>query len=117
MLFRSDLWPGLADGSVKLAFRRWRRPRARSGAWQRVPTGGIEIDAVEVVEPTDVTKADAHRAGFTSRAALLAEVDKFGEGDLYRIRFHFVGADPRVGLRNRDTLSDAERAALERRLQ
>ena len=35
MLFEQRLWSGLADGSVTVAFRRWKRPRARVGGRHR----------------------------------------------------------------------------------
>ena len=116
MLFKSQLWSGLADGSITVAFRRWRQPRARAGSRHRIPGGVLAIDSVAVVARAQVTEAAARRAGFASRAALLADVDKFGDGDLYRIRFHFAGADPRQALRKRATLSDPARAELVRRL-
>jgi hypothetical protein len=31
MLFKQRFWAGLADGSVTVAFRRWRRPTVRAG--------------------------------------------------------------------------------------
>ncbi len=39
MLFEQRLWSGLADGSVTVAFRRWKRPRARVGGRHRTPAG------------------------------------------------------------------------------
>ena len=39
MLFEQRLWAGLADGTVTVTFRRWRRPRARVGARHRTPAG------------------------------------------------------------------------------
>ena len=49
MLFEQRFWAGLADGSITLAFRRWRRPNAKAGGRQRIPTGVLAIDSVEVV--------------------------------------------------------------------
>src|SRR5918997_1055113 len=45
---------GLADGSVPLAFRRWRRPAAKAGGRQRTPVGELAIDAVDPVEVDEV---------------------------------------------------------------
>jgi hypothetical protein len=115
MLFKRELWDGLADGSVTLAFRRWRAPRARVGARHRIPGGMLAIDAVDVVQPDDVDERDARRAGFADRAAFLRAAS--GAGDLYRIRFHFAGADPRTALRQRAAVDAEERAELTRRLQ
>ena len=38
------------------------------------------------------------------------------EGDLYRITFHVAGPDPRIALRERDTLSDDDLADLTARM-
>jgi hypothetical protein len=99
VLFKQRLWPGLADGTITVTFRRWRRPQARPGGHYRTPAGVLEVDAVAVVEPADVTGADARRAGYEDRDALLRELDRYPEGDLYRIDFHHAGADSREALR------------------
>lgn len=49
MLFPAHLHAGLADGSVTLAFRRWRRPTVKAGGTLRSPAGVLAIDAVELV--------------------------------------------------------------------
>ena len=45
MLFEQRLWTGLADGSVTVTFRRWRRPRARPGGRHRTPAGVLAVAA------------------------------------------------------------------------
>jgi hypothetical protein len=40
MLFEQRLWSGLADGTVTVTFRRWRRPRARLGRLDRAARDG-----------------------------------------------------------------------------
>ena len=47
---RSGCMPGMEDGSVTLAFRRWRRPAAKPGGRQRTAIGELAIDAVDVVD-------------------------------------------------------------------
>lgn len=114
MLFAARFLPGLADGSITLTYRRWRGPKVRVGSRHRVPGGVIVVDAVAVVTPADVGDEDARRAGFASRADLLAELG--GEpGGLYRVAFHWDGADPRVELARRGP-TDAERSDILARL-
>lgn len=117
MLFRKAAWPGLADGSITVALRWWKRPTVRSGGTLRTPAGVLSIDSVELVEPTELTEADAHRSGLADLAALLADL---GPGDperrLHRITFHFVGQDDRVRLRQDDELDDDTRDELLARL-
>ena len=75
MLFEQRLWAGLADGTVTVTFRRWRRPRARAGGRHRTPAGVLAIDAVAEVDPADLTEGDARAAGFGSLAELLRQLD------------------------------------------
>ncbi|HLM65603.1 MAG TPA: hypothetical protein VK306_15000 [Acidimicrobiales bacterium] len=116
MLFERQLWPGLADGTITVAFRRWSRPRARVGATHRTAAGVLVIDAVEVVAAEAVSDADARRAGHPDRATLFRVLDRYPGGELYRIAFHHAGADPREALRRQADLSDEELSALGNRL-
>ncbi len=116
MLFPQRFHPGLADGSVTLAFRRWRRPAAKAGGRQRTPVGELAIDAVEVVDLDDLTEGDARRAGYADRAELLAELARHPDGTLYRVELHLAGPDPRIALRERAHLSDDEWQAVAARL-
>ncbi|MEY2418612.1 MAG: hypothetical protein QOG90_1292 [Actinomycetota bacterium] len=112
MLFPARFWPGLADGSITLAFRRQKRPTVKAGGTLRSPGGVLFIDAVDPIEESDITDADARAAGHPDRADVVSALRP--EGTLYRIRFHLHGDDPRVALRDQTELSDAERAKLAR---
>jgi len=116
MLFKQRFWAGLADGSVTVAFRRWRRPTVRAGGRLRVPTGVLAIDAVNRVAIEAISEGDARRAGFGSRAALIEELEARPDGELYRIDFHYAGPDEREALRSVDALTDDDVAGLKRRL-
>jgi hypothetical protein len=116
MLFEQRLWSGLADGSVTVTFRRWKRPRARVGGRHRTPAGVLAVDAVAEVDPAALTEDDARAAGFGSLAALLRQLDRHGDGPVYRVDFHHAGADPREALRQADQLSEEELAGLRARL-
>ncbi len=109
---------GLADGSITLAFRRWRKPAARAGGRQRTPVGELAIDAVDPVKIEDVTEADARAAGYRDRAELLGELARYGhqDGTTYRIALHLAGPDPRVALRERAEITDDEWEAIGTRL-
>jgi hypothetical protein len=116
VLFKQAFWGGLRDGTITLTFRRWKRPQARVGGRYRTPAGMLEVDAVEVVTADRVTDAEARRAGYEDAAALFADIDRWPEGDLYRIAFHHAGEDPRIALREDGDLSDEEVAAIAARL-
>ena len=102
--------PGLADGSVTLAFRRWRKPAAKAGGRQRTPIGELAIDAVDPIDVADLADADAVAAGYRDRAELVGELARYGheDGTVYRIALHLAGPDPRVALRERAEVTDPE---------
>jgi hypothetical protein len=106
VLFPLRFHAGLADGSVTLAFRRWRRPSVKAGGRQRTPVGELAIDAVDAVGLDDITDADARQAGYADRGELLGELARRPDGTLYRIAFHHAGADPRLALREQAEVSD-----------
>ncbi|MFL6298551.1 MAG: hypothetical protein ACJ75M_22730 [Actinomycetes bacterium] len=116
MLFEQRLWAGLADGTVTVTFRRWRRPRARVGARHRTPAGILAVDAVTEVDPAAIGEDDARAAGFASLAELRRRLDRHGDGPVWRVDFHHAGADPREALRQADDLPETELAGLLARL-
>ena len=91
---------GIRDGSIDLAFRRWRRPRVKAGSALRTAVGVLRVDAVDTVAAREVTAAEARRAGFATRAALLARLAG-RDGAIHRVVLHHEGEDPRVALRDR----------------
>jgi hypothetical protein len=101
---------------VTVAFRRWRRPTVKAGGRQRTPVGVLAIDAVDAIEPADITEEEARRAGYADRAAVLGELGRHPGGTLYRIAFHRAGDDPRVALRERTDLSDDDWQGIAARL-
>jgi len=115
MLFKQRFLPGLADGSITLTFRRWRKPQVKAGAPYRTPAGMLVVDAVGVIDDARITEREARAAGYASRDELLRELARW-EGTTYRVRFHFAGADPRDALRRTTALSADEWRALEARL-
>jgi len=108
MLFRQRFLDGIRDGTVTLAFRRWRRPSVRSGGTLLTAAGQLSITSVDEVALTRISEADARRAGYTSREALLAELRARDEGKVYRIELGALRVDPRVALRQSASLSDTE---------
>jgi hypothetical protein len=116
VLFPQRFHAGLADGSVTLAFRRWRRPSVTAGGRQRTPVGELAIDAVDEVGIDDITDDNARRAGYVDRDELLSELARRSEGTLYRITLHLAGADPRIALREQAELSDDDWRTIEARL-
>ena len=106
MLFPLRVLDAIRDGRVDLAFRRWERARVRPGSRLRTAVGVLEVGGVEVVGRSSLGKDEARRAGFESRAALLAMLDERDRGEIHRIELRYAGADPRVELRAKADLSD-----------
>ena len=114
MLFPQRFWAGLADGSVTVAFRRWKRPTVKHGGSLQTPGGLMAIDALERIELADITGEDARAAGYESADEAISSLRP--DGDLYRVRFHRVGDDPRIGLRERADLHEDEMRVLRTKL-
>jgi hypothetical protein len=107
---------GIADGSITLAFRRWDRPRMRPGSTQRTAAGVVEVTTVEAVDPDRLTEQDAARAGTRSLAELRRLLDRRDGARVYRMEVRLAGADPRVALRERTKVPEAERREIDARL-
>jgi hypothetical protein len=116
VLFPKRFWAGIEDGSVTVAVRRWRRPSVKAGSTLHSPVGLLVIDSVEVIDASDITEADAGAAGHRSLDELLDQLTRFPEGDVHRVRFHRIGDDPRIALRDDADLSPDDVAAITRRL-
>lgn len=116
MLLRQDTLRRIAAGEIDTVFRRQVRPTVKAGGTLRTPIGVLAIDAVERIEPGDVTDADARRAGASGREEIAAFLALKTAGDCYRVRIHVAGADPRIALREDAELDDAAVAALVARL-
>ncbi|MGH9184579.1 MAG: hypothetical protein ACRD0U_02000 [Acidimicrobiales bacterium] len=117
MLFEVRFRDPIADGSVTVTFRRWKRRQAVAGRRYRTMVGIIEVDSVDVVDEADISAADAAPAGYESVAALVADLRGTPDLPLYRIRFNPVpGPDPRDELAGTAQLSAADIAELDRRL-
>ena len=64
-----------------------------------------------------ISNADARRAGYESRDALLAELKRRAEGTVYRIEFGPLRPDPRIALRTSPASDGEDREALLARLR
>jgi hypothetical protein len=118
MLFPKPFWEGLANGSVSVAFRYWKRPTVRAGGTLQTPAGLLAIDTCAVVALGSITLEDAQAAGYGSRAELVRELTtRRGPGrTLYRVSFHYAGEDPRRALRDQAELDRHELAQVQQRL-
>ena len=117
MQFEPRLRQGLHDGSITVAFRRWRRPQVVAGHQYRTGAGMVQAEAISAITPADITDKLARQAGFDSAASAVADLRGDPELPLYCVRFRALDTpDPRDELAAATQLSDAELASLDSKL-
>ena len=117
MQFEPRLREGLCDGSITVAFRRWRRAQVVSGHQYRTGAGLVLAESVDTITPADITPALAKAAGFDDVEAAVADLRGDPELPLYCIRFRpLTGPDPRDQLASTANLSDDDVRAIRKRL-
>lgn len=117
MRFEQRLKDGLHDGSITVAFRRWRRVQVVAGHHYRTGRDMVAVDAIDIVRPADISSQDAHAAGYADVPALTADLRGDPALPLYRVRFKLLpGPDPRDALAAAADLSDADIDAIGKRL-
>ena len=94
MQFSAELRDDVASGDITVSFRLWSRPKVKVGG--RYPVGPvvIEVDSIELVPFSSVTRADVRRTGEQDREELRRRAAHAGpiEDDtlIYRVEFHVV---------------------------
>jgi hypothetical protein len=121
LLFKKPFWEGLTGGAITLTFRRWQKPHVKAGGRYRChPIGVLEVDDVRRVRVASITDAEAERAGFSSRDALLTHLSELGalaeDTDVWRVALHHGGDGDRVGLALEDNLTETDVADLTAKL-
>ena len=95
MQFSEELRDDVASGDITVSFRLWRRPKVKVGGRYPVGPVRIEVDSIELVPFSSVTRADVRRSGERDRESLRRRAAHAGPIDddtlLYRIEFHVVG--------------------------
>lgn len=117
MLLPLKVARGVADGSVDLAFRRWKRQDVTPGREFRTAAGVVRVEEVTVVDPDAITDEEAVRAGHPDADRLRSRLAPDAGLATYRVRLSWVGEDPRIALREDTDLSDDDVAALDARLE
>lgn len=117
MQFEERLRTGLRDGSITVAFRRWRRIQVVAGHQYRTGDGLVTAESVDTIAAADITPELARDAGFGSVDAAVAELRGDPDLPLYCIRFRPVpGPDPRDQLAGAAELSADDVRAIGKRL-
>jgi hypothetical protein len=115
--FEARLREGLRDGSITVAFRRWRRAQVVAGHQYRTGAGLVLAESVDTITPADITPALAKDGGFDEVEAAVADLRGNPELPLYCIRFRpLAGPDPRDQLASTANLSEDDVRAIGKRL-
>jgi biotin operon repressor len=119
VLFEQRLRNGLADGTITVVFRRWRRAQVVAGG--RYRTGGngpmVKAEHVDIITANDITLAQARSAGYSSIGALRNDLRGDPSSPLFRVRFRVLAEpDPRSVLAETAELTALDLAALDARL-
>jgi hypothetical protein len=92
VVFSRELRNDVLAGDITLTVRLWKRPQVKLGGRYRVGPGEIEIDAIELVPFSAITRADIRRAGEPDRETMRRRAAHAGPIDddtlVYRIEFH-----------------------------
>jgi hypothetical protein len=95
--FEQRLRDGIHSGAIVLAFRRWKRSQVVPGHRYRTGIDMVEVESVDVVEPSSVDAAQAREAGYESVGELLAGLRGDPALPVHRIRLRRIDEpDPRA---------------------
>lgn len=115
MLLRVEQLKQIKAGVIFLVFRRWRKPKVKTGGTLKTAVGLLAIDSVQRCAMAEIKDTEATKAGYPKLQSLLDEL-KQRKGDVYRIVIRHCGEDPRIALRSGDSLNPAELEEIIKRL-
>ena len=117
MRFEQRLRDGIHSGAIVLAFRRWKRSQVVPGHRYRTGIDMVEVESVDVVEPSSVDASQAREAGYASVGELLADLRGDPALPVYRVRLRRIDEpDPRDELARAVSLTEADVAGINARL-
>jgi hypothetical protein len=94
--FSPELRDGVISGRITLSFRLWSRPQVKVGGRYAVGPAFFDVDSIEMVPFSSLTRADVRKAGEKDRESLRQRAAHAGPIDddtlVYRIEFHVVGS-------------------------
>jgi hypothetical protein len=108
---------GVRDGSVTLAFRRWKKQDVAPGRRFTTSAGMVRVDEVTVVDAEAITDEEARLAGWPDADRLRKRLDPDESLPTYKVWLSWDGEDPRIALREDADLGDADVAVLDARLE
>lgn len=116
MLLPLKVAQGVREGSVTLAFRRWKKPDVEPGRRFTTAAGMVRVESVEEVDAEAISDEEARQAGWPDADRLRRRLNPDESLPTYRVRLVWDGEDPRIALRENADLSDDDVAAIDARL-
>ena len=117
MLLPLKVAQGVRDGSVTLAYRRWKKQDVEPGRRFTTAAGMVRVESVELVDPDAITDEEARQAGWPDAVRLRKRLNPDESLPTYRVRLAWDGEDPRIALREDADLTADDVAALDTRLE
>jgi hypothetical protein len=74
MLLKQETLREIKNGSITLAFRKWRRPTVKASGTLLTSIGQVAIAAVEVVSLEEIKESEALAAGFSNLESLRSQL-------------------------------------------
>ncbi len=94
MQFSPDLRDRVADGTITVSYRLWSRPKVKVGGIYRSAAVWIEVDDIDMVPFSSITRDDLARTGEPDLESLRRRAAHAGPIDddtfVYRVEFHVV---------------------------
>ena len=116
MILRQKDLLRIKEGSITLAFRKWKRASVKKGSLIKTSIGRIEIQELDKVLLSHIVQNEAIQAGYNSLDDLLRALNRRSEGDIYKISVRYHSPDPRIELRNRHIETHDEFEAVQAKL-
>jgi hypothetical protein len=116
MLFNQHHLTGIINGSITLAFRKWKKPSVKEGSLIKTPIGQVKIISVNPTSALEITSSEAGKAGFASLDELLKLLATIPTGTIYKIKLAYHSSDPRIALRSQTTITNDEFEILKAKL-
>lgn len=117
MLLPPKVAQGVADGTMSVAFRRWRKPAVKPGSEFTTVAGVVRVVSIRAVRPERITRVDAVRAGHADPEAVRKRLAGDETWTTYRIELTYAGPDPRWALRESAELTDDDIATIDAKLE
>lgn len=105
MLFKQVHLNGIKTGSITLAFRKWKQPAVKEHSEMKTTIGVVNIGKVKTIQLSAITQKEAIAAGYLQLEDLLKLLTAVPDGEIYKIAVSYQGEDPRIALREQDTLT------------